>query len=359
MPPFTTRTIAATTLVLSLTGSLPQEAQSQEAQSQAQSQEAGASERATTKRIYFNTLKKIDDPQPLLADYPEFFEPIIEQAHFEAPAIVDDPEADLDVRAWRFSYNVRGIVEMPNHLRASETAVIMVHPWGIDDDHGWVTPEPAGVADFCTKEKNHLAGRHTREIVRPLINSLRGKVKFVMYSLPGSEDPIRRKLYRSYTHTPDEKDRKQGAFELRKKLSEFDYRGQPVTAELALSDQTPVVDYFRQFPGLDAGAKYNNSGFWDLPIPVTTSVDVDPEDVVIYDNDGYEPLRKFLVENGVRHVLFDRVCDRHVFLPYDGRATKTFLATSTSFSLATLLWQRFQQTRRRDLRSTPRFHLRH
>ena len=68
---------------------------------------------------------------------------------------MDDEDADLDVRAWRFSYNARGIIEMPNRLRAAETAVIMVHPWGIDDGQGWKTPEPAGVCDFCTPDKNH------------------------------------------------------------------------------------------------------------------------------------------------------------------------------------------------------------
>ena len=60
---------------------------------------------------------------------------------------------------------------MPNRLRADQTAVIMVHPWGIDDGQGWRTPEPAGVADFCTVEKNHLAARHTREVIDPLIKA--------------------------------------------------------------------------------------------------------------------------------------------------------------------------------------------
>jgi len=68
--------------------------------------------------------------------------------------LVDDEEADLSVRAWRFSYNARGIIEMPNRLRADKTAVIMVHPWGIDDGQGWRTPEPAGACDFCTPTKN-------------------------------------------------------------------------------------------------------------------------------------------------------------------------------------------------------------
>ena len=72
---------------------------------------------------------------------------------------MDDPDADLDVRAWRWSYNARGIIEMPNRLRAKETAVIMVHPWAVDDEWGWKTPEPNGVVDFCTPEKNALAGQ--------------------------------------------------------------------------------------------------------------------------------------------------------------------------------------------------------
>jgi len=264
---------------------------------------AMAQQPAESLRDYDNTLRLIPDPQPLLADHPEFFEPILEQAHYEAAPIVVDNDADLDVRAWRFSYNARGIIEMPNHLRAAETAVIMVHPWGIDDGLGWNTPEPAGVADFCTKEKNHLAARHTKEIVRPFINSLRDKVALVMYSLPGAKDAIRGKLYRSFDYKPTEAERERAAAELERKLASFDYRGEPLPEKLALSNSTPVIGYFRQFPGLDAGAKYNNAGFWDLPIPVTVNVDVDPDDVVIYDAEGYEPLKQFLIANGVRHVL--------------------------------------------------------
>ena len=254
-------------------------------------------------RIYANELTPIKNPKPLLADHPEFFEPIIEQAHFEAPALVVDEGADLHVRAWRFSYNARGIIEMPNHLEAAETAVIMVHPWGIDDGQGWNTPEPAGVADFCTKEKNHLAARHTRSVIRPFINSLRERVALVMYSLPGGKDPIRRKLYRSFTHKPSAADRQAGAKELKQKLTGFKYAGQPLPRQLTISRDKPVVDYFRKFPGLDAGARYNNDGFWNLPIPVTVDVDVHPDDVVIFDAEGYAPLKRFLVQNGVRHIL--------------------------------------------------------
>src|SRR5262245_61469145 len=84
-------------------------------------------------RSYEIRLKPLDTPPPLLADYPEFVEPVRELRRYEAPLLVNDDRADLSVRAWRFSYNARGIIEMPNRLKASQTAVIMVHPWGIDD----------------------------------------------------------------------------------------------------------------------------------------------------------------------------------------------------------------------------------
>lgn len=254
-------------------------------------------------RVYQNVLKPIAAPAPLLADHPEFVAPVVETARFEAPALVDDIGGDLEVRAWRFSYNARGIIEMPNRLRASETAVIMVHPWGIDDGQGWKTPEPAGAADFCTPEKNHLAARHTREVINPFLKSLRGKAALVLFSLPGDEDPIRRKLYRSFKGRPSEAERREGAKELAAKLAGFSYQGGPLPATLTLSREKPVVDYFQQFSGLDAGPRFNNAGFWDLPIPVTRDVDVHPDDVVIYDAQGYEPLKKFLKDQGIRHVL--------------------------------------------------------
>ena len=81
------------------------------------------------------------------------------------------------------------------------------------------------------------------------------------------------------------------------------HEGQALPGEFRVSRSKPVIDYFRRFPGLDAGARYNNAGFWELPIPVTTDVDVDPDDVVIYDAERYGRLKQFLIDNGVRHVL--------------------------------------------------------
>jgi hypothetical protein len=254
-------------------------------------------------RSYDNTLTPIKDPKPLLADFPQFVEPVIESRRYEAARLVDDPGADLEVRAWRWSYNARGIIEMPNRLRAKETAVIMVHPWAVDDEWGWKTPEPNGVVDFCTSEKNHLAYKHTKEVIDPFLKRLRPKAAFVMYSLPGPADAIRTRVYRSFGKTPTAEERAAGEMELRKALAAYSYRGQPLPAKLTLSAERPVIDYFKQFPGLDATAKYNGDGFWKLPIPVSTAVTVEPNDVVIYDAEGYAPLRDFLKKNGVRHVL--------------------------------------------------------
>lgn len=254
-------------------------------------------------RVYENRLRRIEKPQPLLADYPEFFEPIVEESHFEAPPIVNDEGADLHVRAWRFSYNARGIIEMPNRLLARDTAVIMVHPWAIDDAWGWKSPEPNGVADFCTPRKNALAARHTREVIDPFLKRLRGKAAFVMYSLPGPADAIRTRVYRSFTKTPTPEEREAGRQELQKVLAAYRYEGEPLPAALKLSADQPVADYFRQFPGLDAGARFNGEGFWKLPIPVSTAISANPEDVVIFDAEGYGALRDFLKKHGVRHVL--------------------------------------------------------
>jgi nicotinamidase-related amidase len=254
-------------------------------------------------RVYHNRLTPIDHPVPLLADYPEFVQPVVEKTRFEAPRVVDEPGADLSVRAWRFSYNARGIIEMPNRIRADRTAVIMVHPWGIDDGQGWRSPQPAGVCDFCTPDKNHLAGRHTQTVIDPLLKRLRPRVAQVLFSLRGRQYPVQAKLYRSIRHTPTASERAEGRRELSEILNRFRYHGEPLPTEIALSDEHPVRDYFRQFPGLDAGARYNNAGFWDLPIPVTKDVEVFPKDIVYYDEEGYPPLRDFLKAHGVRHVI--------------------------------------------------------
>lgn len=65
----------------------------------------------------------------------------------------------------------------------------------------------------------------------------------------------------------------------------------------------PLVEYFRQFPGLAAGDHYNGRGFWQQPIPVMDTIDVAPQDVVAFDSQGYPRLKAFLEEQGIEHVL--------------------------------------------------------
>ena len=262
----------------------------------------------TETRSYDNRLEKISDPPRILADHPRWVQPIRESVHYEAPVLVDDKNADLSVRAWRFCYNARGIIEMPNKLRGDETALIVVHPWGIDDGQGWQSPEPAGCADFCTPAKNHLSHDHIVEVLNPFIQSMRDQVAMVMYSQPGSEDSFRKKLYRSIRTRPSAQDRIQGQKELEAKLKGFNYDAGGLPKTLSLSKEMPVVDYFRQFRGLDPGDHYNGPGFWKLPIPVVKSIDVHPNDVLIYDSEGYAPLRDFLKSNKIRHVLLTGYC---------------------------------------------------
>ncbi|MFG0296865.1 MAG: isochorismatase family protein [Maioricimonas sp. JB045] len=254
-------------------------------------------------RTYRNVLTVIEDPAPLLADHPEYVQPIDDVRRYEAPILVDDEQADLSVRAWRYSYNARGIIEIPNRIESAKTAVIMVHPWGIDDGQGWDTPQPAGVAFGCTPEKNARFLKHAAEIVNPMIRRLRDRVGLVLYSLPGEADPIRTSLYRSLDRTPTKPQREEARRMLDQTLASFDYTGADLPEEITLESDRPVVDYFRKFPGLDASARYNNDGFWSLPIPVMNSIDVAESDVVFYDLQGYERLREFLLGQGIEHVL--------------------------------------------------------
>ncbi|MFH1265232.1 MAG: cysteine hydrolase family protein [Planctomycetota bacterium] len=264
---------------------------------------AAIADEAPATRTYENRLVRIDDPQPLLADHPEFVQPVVDLVRYEAPPLVVDEKADLSVRAWRWSYNARGIIEIPNRLESSRTALVVVHPWGIDDGQGWQSPEPAGCADFCTPTKNHFSHEHITKVLNPFVKSMRPRMGLVLHSQPGAEDPIRKKLYRSFRGKPTAEERAAGQKELEAKLKGFDYNGGSLPEKLTLSKNLPAVDYFRQFPGLDAGDHYNNPGFWSLPIPVVKSLEHHPDDVLIYDSEGYPPLRDFLKQHEIRHVL--------------------------------------------------------
>jgi len=255
------------------------------------------------KMRYQNQLRKRENAWPILADYPQFVEPLEADDRYEAPPLVNELNGDLYVRAWRYWYNARGIVEMENRLEAKAVAIIVVHPWGIDEGHGLRTPDPAGCAFFCTPEKNRWATRHIIEVLNPFLSRLRSRVGLVGYSLPGVEDAIRKMLYASI-HTPPERlQPEEGEKRLRALLASFSFTGQPLVTELELDAARPVASYMAQTPSTDASPRYNGEGFWELPMPVHAAVERMPTDIVFYDAEGYAPVRDFLKSRGIRHVL--------------------------------------------------------
>ncbi len=253
--------------------------------------------------LYRNQLERLASPPPLLADYPEFVEPLPCDERFLAPPVVAEPGGELGVRAWRYWYNARGIVEMENRLQAQATALIIVHPWGVDDGHGLRTPEPAGCAFFCTPAKNQCVARHIELVLNPLVRRLRPRVGLVGCSMPLVEDDIRRLLYASIDTPPDRLDPQTGARRLRALLAAQAFRGKSLPAALELDPAAPVHSYLAQTPATDAYSGFNEAGFWQLPMPVHAALDWQPTDLVFYDGEGYAKVRDYLRGRGIRHVL--------------------------------------------------------
>jgi nicotinamidase-related amidase len=311
--------------------------------------------------IYQNRLQKLVNPAPILADFPEFVEPLPCEDRYLAPPVVNEPTGDLIVRAWRYWYNLRGIVEMENRLEAKSTAIIMVHPWGIDDGHGLRTPEPAGCAFFCTHAKNQIVRPHIEQVVNPFLRRLRERVGLVAYSLPRVEDDIRKLLYASIGTPPEKLDPPEGERRLRALLDTQDFRGKPLVAEIALDPAQRVRTYMLQTPSTDAYHGYNNEGFWELPMPAHAALDRGLADLVFYDGEGYPKVHDYLKSRGIRHVLllgyatdmcvkattcgYDNLCrDFNLFLV--GDATLATFPASTTPRFATqvalhnaALWQ--------------------
>ncbi len=253
--------------------------------------------------VYENRLRPLRNARPLLANWPEFVLPIHERVHYEAPPLVRDENATLQLRTWRYSYHCRGIVEMDAQLAGRHTAVVVVHPWGIEDGQGWREPEPAGVAFFCTPAKNRIYHEHVRRVLRPFLDRIRPHVALVVYSLPGGPDRIRTSLYRTTLGRPTREQREQATEALRNTLAAFRYRAGNIPQRIVVDPRQPTAAYFRLFPGLSANEHYNGSGFWQLPVPLNRYVGAQSDDVVFFDGQGYPELRRFLKEHGVRHVL--------------------------------------------------------
>ncbi len=252
---------------------------------------------------YSLRVRRVPEPAPILNNYPDFVSPITESQRFMGAPLIVDEHANLSVKSWRYSYNLRGIVEIYNRLDGRKTAVIVVHPWEIDNGSGFVTPEPAGVAFFCTPEKNAIYNRHVREVLSPFLDFVRPHVSLIGYSLFGEEDTIRKSLYQSPHTKMSELNVAQGKEKMRQVLTGFSYKGMSLPESVQITKGKETYTYFQNFPGLNASSRYNNSGFWDLPIPVHGSIRMKPEDVVFYDGDGYEGLKQYLIKRGIKHVL--------------------------------------------------------
>ena len=227
----------------------------------------------------------IDNPDVIFAVWPEsavdwtkHIKPIgkDEFRRFRGPALVDQAGGDLLVRAWKFMPEVPGqatggIVESRNRLKSKHTALVIVHPWGLEDGQGWKGPQAYnlyGYAFMGLREDNVLCLDHLKDVVRPFVQSMRGRLPVVGYSLPGTPDAIRGKMYRGYDdNRPSDAQRTQGRAELEAYMN-------------ALSGKQ-----------------------WPAYIPVSRNLDDQPDDLIIYDGSGYPALKNYLRKQGIEHVL--------------------------------------------------------
>ncbi len=132
-------------------------------------------------------LKKIK-PTPFFVGNKKFITSINYPYRLESLPIVNDPNAHITVRAWRYSYATRCPIEMDNALNGSNTAVFVIHPNPSDDGSGVHTLE-----QLCMPEIDSLWHQHLKQIINPFLNKIRNSVSLILYSLPGPEDQARKK----------------------------------------------------------------------------------------------------------------------------------------------------------------------
>jgi hypothetical protein len=212
------------------------------------------------------------DPDTILGDWPDYVDPIgpYDYDRYTDDPIVDAIGADLVVRAWRWSDAVGGIVETENQLRSDNTALILVHPWGIDDGQGWAWPQAYEAYGYVFEglyDDNQLYLQQVDEIARPLVDGLRGRLPVILYALPGVADSLRTRRYRSFDTLPSAGERAVAQGEIEATLA-------------ALTGNA-----------------------WPSAIPVVAGLDPAPDDLVNYDDEGLQTLVDNLRALGVEHVL--------------------------------------------------------
>jgi hypothetical protein len=173
----------------------------------------------------------------------------------------------------------------------------------VDDGHGLTTPEPAGCAFFCTREKNLIGLAHMKQVISPFLRRVRNRVAAIGYSMPGIEDDTRKLIYPSISDPAKRLNVAEGEKRLAEALAAHRSETHPLVEQLDLDARRPVRSYFEQTPSTDAGDFYNAPGFWQQPMPVATAIARGPCDLVFYDGEGYPKVRDYLRARGVRHVL--------------------------------------------------------
>ena len=243
-----------------------------------------------------NRLTPIQEPKPLLADRPEIRRAGPRACTLEAPAWWTTERADLHVRAWRWSYNARGIIEMPHHLRAKRPP----WSWFIRRASMMVRVEHRSRRAWPTLHaaKNHRRPPHAR-VIQPVPQSP-FKVAFVMY-LPSDEKARCASSRRSFNHTPSGQASRR-CWELRRKLTSFHLSRRAAPATLQLLSRQAGGHYFQAIPGPDAGRATTTPAFGTCRSP-SRATSTCTRTASWSKTPRLEPLKKFLLQHGVRHIL--------------------------------------------------------
>lgn len=244
---------------------------------------------------YKHTLKPVKNDIPILADYPEFIKPIDNINRLQAPPLINTDKSDLEVLCWRYSKNLDALIQMNNKLKASETAVLIVHPWGIDDGQGWNTPEPDVFILFGKNYKNEIYQQHVSKVLNPFLNNVRNKVKTIVYTMPGDERKLRTKLY-STIYSKKSTDNKKISIEVKEQLKkEIYHKGQPLPVDLKLNQNLPVTTaYFEAFGYAMTEPYMPPELFSQAPLPISKNINYNSDDIVFFDSDGYKKLKEYL-----------------------------------------------------------------
>jgi len=247
---------------------------------------------------YNNQLIDIPIPDDFLEDYQEYIDlfPSLNAA-LGQPLVVNQSPS-LEIMSWRSSYNFRGIILIPQYFNRECTAVIVMHPWSVNEEAwGLKVPEPHGVC-FDTPDSLDGYKSHMETKIQPFIDAVRPYVKHIAFSLPGSKDTLRKNIYLSGGNKSI-----QAQKSLQHLLDQFNYFGYSIPTSLSLNPLLPITDYFRLFPPLDASDYYNGKGFWNLPIPLHTSLLWNESDLFFFDGEGYESIKRQLKKKGIKNIL--------------------------------------------------------